>query len=72
MLDSLDEPKQILQSLIDAMINGTDVNERIVELGSCLEVAGKATRNSNITTSESDNLIASNNEQFELNIRNED
>jgi hypothetical protein len=57
VLDDLDEPKQILRSLIQAIINGTDVNERIKEVELCLRLIEKAIKNSNVT-SEPNNRIA--------------
>lgn len=69
VLDDLDEPKQILQSLIHKIISGTDINERIMELESCLGSIEKAIKNSNIS-SEPNNRIA--NDKNNLNILNED
>jgi hypothetical protein len=63
VLYDLEEPEQILRSLIYQIIKETNINKRwISELESCIESNEKAIRNSRISSeceSESDNLIAS-------------
>ena len=76
VLSDLHAPEQILRSLIYQIIKETNINKRwISELESCIESTEKAIRNSRISSeceSESDNLIASDKNNLDPNIRNED